>query len=160
MEFFGIKLVGMNADSGRKLLLTIALILLVLLLRSLFRALTRLLMRGNEHKRARFWTHQGISLFAAVVTILGVLSIWFEDPAQLTTALGLVTAGLAFALQKVITAVAGVKDAISRDLLTALDEAGIGIASATFDIVGLPPVRLELEDGLRRALQSRDSRAS
>ena len=324
MEFFGIKLVGMNADSGRKLFLTIALILLVLLLRFLFRALTRLLMRGHANKRARFWTHQGISLFAAVVTILGVLSIWFEDPAQLTTALGLVTAGLAFALQKVITAVAGyfvilrgntfsvgdrismggvrgdvialgfiqttimemgqpppvqqeapavwvgsrqftgrivtvtndrifdepvynytrdfpyiweeikipitykddrqraeeillesagrhafqarslgedhlrhmqdqyalqiqdldprvfyrltdnwlelvvrfvvkehgvrdVKDAISRDLLAALDEAGIGIASATFDIVGLPPVRLELEDGLRRALQSREA---
>ena len=32
---------------------------------------------------------------------------WFDDPARLTTALGLVTAGLAFALQKVVTAVAG-----------------------------------------------------
>ena len=39
--------------------------------------------------------------------ILGLLSIWFEDPTRLTTALGLVTAGLAFALEKVVTAVAG-----------------------------------------------------
>ena len=38
-----------------------------------------------------------------------------------------------------------IKDAISRDLLTRLDDAGIGIASATFDIVGLPPVRVQLD---------------
>jgi len=36
-----------------------------------------------------------------------------------------------------------VKDAMSRDVLGALDTAGIGIASATFEIVGLPPVRLQ-----------------
>jgi hypothetical protein len=36
-----------------------------------------------------------------------------------------------------------VKDAISRDLLAALDAAGIGIASSTSEIVGLPPVRIE-----------------
>ena len=35
------------------------------------------------------------------------------------------------------------KDAMSRDILRAFDEAGIGIASATFEIVGLPPLRLQ-----------------
>ena len=35
------------------------------------------------------------------------------------------------------------KDAMSRDILQALDDAGIGIASATFEIVGLPPLRLQ-----------------
>ena len=35
------------------------------------------------------------------------------------------------------------KDAMSRDILAAFDEAGIGIASGTYDIVGLPPVRLQ-----------------
>ena len=38
-----------------------------------------------------------------------------------------------------------VKDAMSRDLLAALDEAGIGLASATFEIVGLPPLRIGRE---------------
>lgn len=33
------------------------------------------------------------------------------------------------------------KDAASRDILAGLDEAGIGIASATLDIVGFPPLR-------------------
>ena len=36
------------------------------------------------------------------------------------------------------------KDAMSREILAALDDAGIGIASATFEVVGLPPLRLEL----------------
>src|SRR5207237_3024096 len=39
--------------------------------------------------------------------LIGVASIWFDDPTRLTTAMGLVTAGLAFALQRVVTAVAG-----------------------------------------------------
>ena len=36
----------------------------------------------------------------------------------------------------------GAKDAMSREILAGLDDAGIGIASATYDIVGLPPVEL------------------
>jgi hypothetical protein len=36
-----------------------------------------------------------------------------------------------------------VKDAMARDILRELDAAGIGIASATFEIVGVPPLRLE-----------------
>jgi small-conductance mechanosensitive channel len=39
--------------------------------------------------------------------LFGLLSIWFDDPNRLATAIGLVTAGLAFALQRVITATAG-----------------------------------------------------
>jgi hypothetical protein len=34
------------------------------------------------------------------------------------------------------------KDAVNREVLAGLDAAGIPIASATFDVVGLPPVRL------------------
>ena len=41
-----------------------------------------------------------------------------------------------------------VKDAMSRDILARLDEAGIGIASATFEIVGVPT--LKLADGRER----------
>ncbi len=41
-----------------------------------------------------------------MILIVGLISIWFDDPARLTTALGLVTAGVAFALQRVITAFA------------------------------------------------------
>ena len=33
------------------------------------------------------------------------------------------------------------KDKMSREILRLLDEAGIGLASATFEIVGLPELR-------------------
>ena len=36
------------------------------------------------------------------------------------------------------------KDAMSREILARLDEAGIGIASATFEITGLPEVKAKL----------------
>ena len=35
------------------------------------------------------------------------------------------------------------KDAMSRHIINELDRAGIGIASATYDIVGLPPITLQ-----------------
>ena len=36
-----------------------------------------------------------------------------------------------------------IKDRISRDILAALDEAKIGIASGTYAIVEVPPIRIE-----------------
>ena len=107
MEIYGIKLVGLSAENGHKLLLTFAFILLVLVTRAVLNALVRLLLRGREEKPVRFWSHQGVSIAVALVLVLGFLSIWFEDPRQLATVMGLVTAGVAFALQKVITSVAG-----------------------------------------------------
>jgi small-conductance mechanosensitive channel len=38
-----------------------------------------------------------------------------------------------------------VKDKMNREILSALEEAKIGIASSTYDIVGLPPIRLVSE---------------
>jgi small-conductance mechanosensitive channel len=107
LAIFGVKLVGANAENAKKLLFTLIFIVLVVLLTKGLRALTRraLYMRGKE--RVEFWSRQGLNLFGALLLFLGVTSIWFDDPTRLTTALGLVTAGLAFALQKVITAMAG-----------------------------------------------------
>lgn len=107
VEFLGVRLVGFNAENGKKLLLTLALILLLALLGRLLRALTGWLLRGRRNEQLVFWTRQGIRLTLALLLLLGILSIWFDDPTRLATALGLVTAGLAFALQRVITALAG-----------------------------------------------------
>lgn len=108
MEFYGIRLVGLNPDNGRKLLLTLALILLVIAVRWVLRALARALIRGNTQLwRGRFWTHQAISVVCAVLLVMGFLSIWFDDPGRLGTFVGLLTAGVAIALQKVITSLAG-----------------------------------------------------
>lgn len=107
MSIFNVKLIGLSAENGQKLLLTLAFFVAVLLLRAGLNALVRLLMRGREERPARFWSHQGVSIVVALVLVFGFLSIWFDDPSQLATVMGLVSAGLAFALQKVVTSVAG-----------------------------------------------------
>ena len=107
MEIFCIRFVGITAENGRKLLLTVGFILVVLLVSYVLKRLAALIFQGFHNKSVRFWTEQGISLVVALLMIVGILSIWFDDPARLTTAIGLVTAGLAFALQKVVTSLAG-----------------------------------------------------
>ncbi|MGI8891519.1 MAG: hypothetical protein ACR2G0_12155 [Chthoniobacterales bacterium] len=50
--------------------------------------------------------------------------------------------------------VRAVKDTMSREILDGLDKAGIGIASGTYEIVGLPPLQLSRE---KAAATPRDS---
>ena len=107
MDFFSIKLVGVNEVTGYKLLLTVLSISLILLLRAGLNRLTYWLLLRKRNERLAFWRHQTISLITAILILLILLSIWFDDPRRLTTGLGLVTAGLAFALQRVITSFAG-----------------------------------------------------
>lgn len=109
MHFLGINWVGVTPQNGRKLLLSLVLIAAVLALRAVLRQAARFALRAQDGQRhhARFWADQAINLVLAVVVALGLLSIWFDNPAQLATVLGLVSAGLAFALQRVVTAFAG-----------------------------------------------------
>jgi small-conductance mechanosensitive channel len=94
-----------NAENAKKLLFTLLLIAVMLLVSKLLRKLARGVTRRGE--RTAFWVRQGIHVFTALTVIIGTASIWFDDPTRLTTALGLVTAGLAFAPQRVVTALAG-----------------------------------------------------
>ncbi len=109
MNFLGINWVGVNPENGRKLLLSIAFIVVVLVTSRVLRALSGRVLGSTDRAgtQSRFWTRQGISLVTAVIMILGLLSIWFNDPTRLATAFGLISAGLAFALQQVVTSIAG-----------------------------------------------------
>ncbi len=109
MHFLGIDWVGVNPDSGRKLLLSIAFVVVIIILRRTVRATIGLILSRTDAAsvQAKFWARQIVSLLAAVILILGLLSIWFNDPTRLATAFGLFSAGLAFALQQVVTSVAG-----------------------------------------------------
>jgi small-conductance mechanosensitive channel len=106
MEIFGIRFVGFSAENGRKLLLTFAFIIVFLILRYGLTALARLLISGRRNEQTRFWIQQTVSLTLALLILVGFLSIWFNDPNNLATVAGFVSAGLAFALQKVIISVA------------------------------------------------------
>jgi len=107
LHLFGVTLIGATAENARKLLLTIAFIALVLIVGWALRQLLKLFVGSRSGTRFHFWAKQAVSLTLALVLVLGIASIWFDNPARLATAIGLVGAGIAFALQRVITAVAG-----------------------------------------------------
>ncbi|CAN5136933.1 mechanosensitive ion channel [soil metagenome] len=149
MEIFGIRFIGINAENGQKLLLTILFVIGILLFGFALRAIVGLILSGERFERTRFWTKQGISVLTAILMIIVVASIWFSDPTRLATAAGLVAAGLAFALQKVVSSIAGyivilrgrnftVGDRISMGGVRG-DVIGLGFIQTTIMEMGQPP---------------------
>ncbi len=102
-----INFISFNTETGLKLLLTLAFLVALWLLRRAANALVKEFLRDRYNERVWFWAGQIINLVTSVLLILGLLAIWFDNPNRFATAVGLITAGVAFALQKVITAVAG-----------------------------------------------------
>ncbi len=107
VRIFGVTLVGVNATNAVKLAFTLGLVLVVLAVRRLVLVVIRWLLGGTVGDPRRFWARQGVQLVMAVVLLLGTVSIWVTPGTDLTTGVGLVSAGLAFALQRVILALAG-----------------------------------------------------
>ncbi|MEO6828577.1 MAG: mechanosensitive ion channel domain-containing protein [Acidobacteriaceae bacterium] len=105
LQIAGVKMLGVDADNGRKLLLTVVFFLILYALRRLLRLIAN--KAGGDRQTTAFWARQGINLAIFVLGIIGFLSIWFTDPTRLATGVGLLGAGLAFALQKVVTSFAG-----------------------------------------------------
>lgn len=105
VEVGGVKLLGVNYDDGRKLLLTLGFIALLYVLNRVLRFLAEKF--GGARQVTSFWTRQGISIAIFFCGLLGLVSIWFNSPARFAEVAGLVGAGIAFAMQKVITSFAG-----------------------------------------------------
>ena len=104
---FGVTLIGATSHNLHKLLLTAAFIAIAWLIAWVLRQILKLFIGSRSGTRFQFWAKQGVSLVVAAILVLGIMSIWFDNPARLASVLGLIGAGIAFALQRVITAVAG-----------------------------------------------------
>ena len=107
VRIFGVTLIGATPHNLHKLLLTVGFIAVAWIFAWVLRQILKLFIGTRAGTRFQFWGKQGVSLIIAAVVILGIMSIWFDNPAQLASVLGLIGAGIAFALQRVITAVAG-----------------------------------------------------
>jgi small-conductance mechanosensitive channel len=107
VQILGIRLVGANAENGKKLIFTVAFLAALVLLRWIIKTIISPVIPGHPSEGFKFWSRQAVNVTFAALVILGLVSIWFDDPTRLTTAAGLVTAGLAFASQRAITSLAG-----------------------------------------------------
>jgi small-conductance mechanosensitive channel len=107
MDVLGVRFLGLTSQNAHKLLLTLGFAAAVVVLRYVLVWIVRLVTGEQPNERVVFWTRQGASLVTAVLVLVGIVSIWFEDTSRLATAAGLIGAGLAFALQRAVTAFAG-----------------------------------------------------
>lgn len=106
LHILGVKMLGINAESGSKVLLTIAFAVAVWLIAKLLRLIARAALRGRSDARAQFWSNQAVQLLTTLIFLIAFVSIWFDSPGRIAGPLGLITAGFAVALQRVVTAVA------------------------------------------------------
>src|SRR4051794_23568005 len=107
MTFLGIHLLGFNAQNAHKLWVSAVVLGVILLIQGLLRLTIKRSEVRDRSVRLAFWVRQTASLVALVVGVVAFVSIWFDDPRRLSTGLGFFSAGLAFALQKVVTSFAG-----------------------------------------------------
>ncbi len=107
MKIFHVTLIGVSQLNAEKVLLTLALIAVVVIARYALHYAIRLFRRFNKADRFRFWGHQAINLASTAFFIVALISIWVGPHAHWATVGGLIGAGIAFALQQFIIAVAG-----------------------------------------------------
>ncbi|MBA2348950.1 MAG: mechanosensitive ion channel [Solirubrobacterales bacterium] len=149
MKIGDVTLVGVNAQTGTKVLYTLALLAVIAALRGLARLAIRRVLGGEVADPKRFWARQGVQVAAAVALLLGILSIWITPESDITTGVGLISAGLAFALQQVILSLAayfvilrgdtfGVGDRITLGGVRG-DVVQLGFLKTTIMEMGQPP---------------------
>ena len=155
MEILGVPLIGMNAETGHKLLLTTGFAVGLLLLRAIIVGVARVVTGRHRNERAMFWVRQAASITATVLAVISLLSIWFDDPQQLTTGLGIFSAGLAFALQRVVTALAGYVVIVRGNTFTVGDRITMG--GVRGDVIALTFTQTKImEMGQPPAVQGAD----
>ncbi len=149
IRILGVTLVGVSRTSGVKVLFTLTLIVAVLVLRWVVLRVLRRILGGDVADPRRFWARQGLQLLSAVILVVGILSIWITPGTDISTGIGLLSAGLAFALQQVIVSLAayfvilrgdtfGVGDRITMGGVRG-DVVRLGFLRTTIMEMGQPP---------------------
>jgi len=105
VEVFGIHLLGLDARSGHKLLLSALVVGTAIVLRLALRKLESVL--APTVSRRAIWTEKTARLLVGAAAALLLLSIWFESSHDLALFGGLIAGGIAVASQKLLQAVAG-----------------------------------------------------
>lgn len=149
VKVFGVTLVGVSTTTAVKLGFSVGLVLAVFVVRAAILWLARQGLGGSVGDPRRFWVRQGIQLVMAVVLVLGLVSIWVTPQTDITTGIGLISAGLAFALQQVVLSMAayfvilrgdtfGVGDRITLGGVRG-DVVKLGFLKTTIMEMGQPP---------------------
>jgi small-conductance mechanosensitive channel len=122
-------------DLGARLVSSVVVILAAVVFSVVVRALLRLMLPPQRSTRARFWSQQVVKLFATFGAVALLAGIWMKGASSSGQAAALVTAGVAVALQRVITSFAAYL-VIIRDRVFAVGDR-ITIGGVRGDVVEL-----------------------
>lgn len=149
MDFFGVRILGLNDESLRKLLLTIAVLGIAFALRAAF----GVVVGGHTTmSRKKFWFRKTVRLGIGAVATLLVLSIWFDSANRLATFTGLIAAGAAFASQNAVLSVAGYFVIVFGKMFDIGDRIELGTVRGDVLDIGLFKTTV-MEMGVPNALQ-------
>lgn len=126
VELFGVTLVGVSVTTGVKLVLTGLVVLGVLVLRRVAIGAARRLLGGDVADARRFWVRQGVQVVTTVLMVLLLVSVWITPGTDITTGIGLLSAGLAFALQQVVLSLAAYVVILRGDTFSVGDRITLG----------------------------------
>ncbi|HJQ11724.1 MAG TPA: mechanosensitive ion channel domain-containing protein [Gemmatimonadaceae bacterium] len=126
---------GFGDSAGSKFLLTVVIAAAAMVVGALGHRIARAsLTRGNSG-RTFFWIDQAIKLGALTAFVIAGVLIWSDDLASLGGALGVIGAGVAVALQRVITSFAGYLIILRGNLFSIGDRITFG--GVRGDVIGL-----------------------
>jgi small-conductance mechanosensitive channel len=117
-------MLSVSPDTSRRLLFTALLVVVAIGGASLLSLLLKRIM--SRFERGAFWSQQALRLIAVAAVVVGLVAIWFDALRGLATVGGLLTAGVAVALQRVIMAFAGYLIILRGKLFTVGDRITIG----------------------------------
>ena len=153
LQIGGVKLLGATSENFHKLLFTVVFFVFLYLINRLLRYIAK--KAGAGRQRTAFWTRQGVSIIIFIVAVIGFLSIWFDNPSRLATGIGLFAAGLAFAMQKVVTSFAGYVVILRGKTFNVGDRISMG--NVRGDVIALNFIQtVIMEMGEPPAVQSED----
>src|SRR3954467_4771619 len=113
-------------STAHRVAVTAFAVVVVLVVGSLLRVLSRGVLRHRGADKPRFWAEQAISLATLVAIVLVVAAVWADDFSNLGGMLGVLGAGVAVALQRVITSFAGYLIILRGNVFTVGDRITIG----------------------------------
>lgn len=132
-------LVADNQSVGGRLASSAVIIVVAVLLARVIGALAA---RRADDPYARYYVRKGVRYVVAILTVIALAVLWRAFAGRVGVVLGLITAGIAFAMQEVIGAIAGWFNIVSGRIFRVGDRIQMG--GVRGDVIDITPLRTKV----------------
>ena len=128
-----------NESAGGRLATSAVIVVVAVLVSSLVGSL---LARRADDPYSRYYVRKGVRYVVAVLSVVALAILWRAFAGRVGVVLGLVTAGVAFAMQEVIGAIAGWFNIVSGRIFRVGDRIEMG--GVRGDVIDITPLRTKV----------------